>query len=65
MVINEEFEKMIEKRYIEMKKGDISEDFLNKPTLGGIKIFINNQPKHFFLVKEIGADLVYVGSESI
>lgn len=65
MKIGTNFEEIVENKYKEMKENNISEDFLNKEVLGELMIFIGKKPKYVLFSKNIGADLVCVGSESM
>jgi chemotaxis receptor (MCP) glutamine deamidase CheD len=58
-------ENLIEKRYKEMKEAGLLEDNLEEKAFGGIRIFINHQPKHYIVFMKIGEDMVYIGTESM
>lgn len=61
-----EYEDLVARRYIKMKENDLTEDFLDKNTLGNIKLFINTKPLivlSSFNIEE--SDTVYIGSNDL
>ena len=65
MLINNQFQEMATKKYKEMKEKNISEDYLDKETLGDIMVFINIKPTYTLLLFEDEADKIYVGSNKL
>jgi hypothetical protein len=53
----------IKKKYKEMLKDKISEDFFDKEYFGELKIFINKEPLYPLMFLEIESDKIYLGSE--
>ena len=60
MLISQYFEKMVEKRYKEMKEKNISVGILAE-NFGKLKVFINEKPESFLFSTTIDSDEVYVG----
>ncbi len=55
--------KLIEEKYREMKPKNEAEGFIDIESLGGIKIFINKEPKNILFFIDIAPDRVYLGTE--
>ena len=61
-----EYEDLVARRYVEMRENGLTEDFLDKNTLGNIKLFINTKPLivlSSFVIEE--SDTVYIGSNDL
>lgn len=54
-------EELFKKKYQEMKKQEIDEDFLDE-ALGKIKIFINKKPEKILFNFITEADEIYIGT---
>jgi hypothetical protein len=66
MNINPEFKDLVTEKYHEMKTGSTNEDFLGKKLFGGIKVFINTEPKYCLIMLHFeNDDVVYVGSNEL
>ena len=65
MYIGKEFNRLIEKKYKEMKELGKTEDLLDEVSFGDIKVFINPKQNPKFSLRKItmpNGDLVRVGS---
>jgi hypothetical protein len=56
--------RLIEGKYMEMKKQGIGEDFLDA-TFGQLKRFIYHKPEIEMVSVQIGVNWVYVGSKNL
>ena len=65
MFVPQETKSLIEEKYQKMKLAGLTEDFFNKEKFGELKVFINNKPKFSLISERIGADQVYLGSNSM
>jgi len=66
MFIDEEFKKLVNEKYQEMKQLNKNVDFLDEKRLGGIKVFINSKPEFCLLTLPFeNADIVFVGSDEM
>jgi len=64
-MINQEFINLVEKRYKEIKAANLLEDYVDKSTLGEIKIYIGGDKPRMFIMKfTFGGDVIFVGSRS-
>ena len=53
---------LIATKYLEMKKNDICNDYLDLKAFGELMIFINQKPEITMIHLEINEDHVYIGS---
>jgi hypothetical protein len=63
MIINEEFQNIVIKKYTELKTLNETQGFLDQEIFGEIKVFLNEKPRYSICSFSIGEDILYVGSQ--
>lgn len=53
---------LIEEKFLEMKKQNITVDFLDQNVFGGIRVYINVEPEDELFSIQINEDTVYIGA---
>lgn len=65
MLISDEIKEMILSKYKELKSQNKTEGVLDEESLGGLTVFVNNEPKSHLIKLTFGDDSIYLGSNDL